>query len=303
MTGLSVGHSYTVDGVTITAETTLTATQVAADLAGGLTTNADNYVISGSYALPTGWTTVAASAASGTLTLTSATIDGSGATNPGATTNAASTATGATAGVTVAAGTDNAHINLNLTGAATGATDSITVGNGNNYIVDGSTAGTVNVTVGTGSNLIALGGPNTDTTGVYNVTLGTHTATTGIDSISIGSQIVSASTWVPTAANLVVTGAVTGDAITFANDVANSLTVATTATTAGSTVAATVAALVTAADATVHQVNYSVFGGNTYVAESGVAGTPIAANSQLTVIELVGSHTFTGAAHGVVHIA
>jgi len=304
MTGLSAGQSYTVDGVTITADVALTANQVASGLAIDHTT-AGVYAISGTYAVPSGWTSVVLSAGSDTFELSSSATGVVATGNPGNAVGgtAQSAATGATTGVTVAAGTDNAHINLNLTGAATGATDSITVGNGNNYIVDGSTAGTVNVTVGTGSNLIALGGPNTDTTGVYNVTLGAHTATTGIDSISIGSQSVSASTWVPTAANLVVTGAVTGDVITFANDVANTLTVATTATTAGSTAAATVAALVTAADATVHQVNYSVFGGNTYVAESGVAGIPSSSNAQLTVIELVGSHTFTGAAHGVIHIA
>ena len=204
-----------------------------------------------------------------------------------------------TAGIAVYGAADNAHVTVNLTaGAATAKTDTIQLGNGNNYVSDASIAGTVNVTVGTGSNYIVLGG-SADTTGVYNVTLGAHSAATGIDSITIGSQSVSATPWVPAGANLTVTGAVTGDVITFAND-STALTVATAATTAGTTAALTVAALVSAADATAHQVNYSVFGGNTYVAESSVAGTPVAANSQLTVIELVGTHTFTGATGHVV---
>jgi hypothetical protein len=211
-----------------------------------------------------------------------------------------------TAGIAVYGSSDNAHVTVNLTvGAAAGKADTITLGNGNNYVADATAAGTVNVTVGTGSNMIVLGGTNTDTTGVYNVTLGAHTAATGIDSISIGSQSVTAvgsgNPWSPAGANLTVTGAVTGDAITFANDVAT-LTIAATATTAGSTVAATVSAIEAAALSTLHQVTYSVFGGNTYVAEAQAA-TGGAANSALTVIELVGSHTFTGAGAGVVHVA
>ncbi len=224
------------------------------------------------------------------------------------------TAIGATTGVTVSAGTDNAHINLNLRGTASSAStaaDTITVGNGNDYITDGSTVGTVNVTVGTGSNLIVLGGTTTDTTGMYNVTLGAHTATSGIDVISIGNVTYSvpatgSSVAYPSAPNLVVTGAVAGDQITLAGELSSTqtITVASTATTAGSTVAATVSALETAAAAALHTIQYSVFGGNTYVVDANAGNltqtTSAQTASNYTVIELVGTHTFTGGAGHIV---
>ncbi len=197
-----------------------------------------------------------------------------------------------TAGVTVSGSSDNNHVTINLAGAATGNTDSITLGNGNNFVTDGSIAGTVNVTVGTGSNLIVLGGTNTDTTGVYNVTLGSHSAATGIDSISIGS----AGTAFATVPNLVVTGAVAGDQIVFSNDVAANTVLA--AVTAGSTAAATITAVETAASAGAHDVAYSVFGGNTYVAESLALAAASATNT--TMIELIGTHTVTAATGHVV---
>ena len=107
----------------------------------------------------------------------------------------------------------------------------------------------------------------------------------------------------PSAPNLVITGAVKGDVITFANDT-GALTVATTATTAGTTAALTVTALETAAAATLHSVQYSVFGGNTYAVEALAANTAQSATattaSNYTIIELVGTHTFTGATGHVV---
>jgi hypothetical protein len=240
----------------------------------------------------TGSGTATVSSFSADSNLTSLTLSGNVALNGDATPLVASAAQGAaTAGVTVSAGTDNAHINLNLVGAGSGLTDSVTVGNANNFITDGSTAGTVNVTVGTGSNAIVLGTAATDTaTSSYNVTLGSHTASSGIDQVSIGAlNVALASITVP---NLVVTGAVTGDKISFLGDV-NATTTVLAATTAGSTVAATIAAIGAAADAAAHNVAYSVYGGNTYLAEANATG---GAAATLTVIELVGSHTFTGAA-------
>ena len=225
----------------------------------------------------------------------------------GTTPNAA-TATGATTGVTVAAGTDNAHININLTGAASGSTDSITVGNGNDYITDGSTAGTVKVVVGTGSNLIVLGSTS-DTTGSYAVTLGTHTPTNSLyDSISDGAKIVSSGTYMPTAPNLVITGATgssatAGDVITFSAD--NQAVVGTTqlagvsgvltvqnAITASSSLATTISTLENAVSTHADNVAYSVFQGNTYIAEANNASAAAATNQSLiTLIELVGTHT------------
>jgi hypothetical protein len=217
----------------------------------------------------------------------------------------------ANSGVTVAAGTDNAHLNLMFSGTTSTATtgaDTITVGNGNNYIVDGSTVGTVNVTVGTGSNLINLGTAATDaSTASYSVTLGTHTSA-GPDQVMVGGAYSAATTTtsvvLPTAQNLTVTGAVAGDWISFSNDASGaiSVTATTAATTAGSTAAATITAVENAAGASAHGFAFSVFGGNTYVAEAASALVANGANAAnvLTVIELVGTHTFTGATGHVV---
>jgi hypothetical protein len=221
-------------------------------------------------------------------------------------------ATGENTGVTISGSTDNAHINIYLTGAAAGSTDSITLGNGNDYITDGSTAGTVNVTVGTGSNLIVLGATS-DTTGSYAVTLGAHTPTSSLyDSISVGAQTVSSeSSYLPTAANLVVTGAVgysatAGDVINFNADnlvassgsttqidgVSGTLKVLAPIT-ASSTLASTISTLESAVSAHADDVAFSVFDGNTYVAEANNATAPSASNeSAITLIELVGTHTF-----------
>jgi S-layer protein len=199
----------------------------------------------------------------------------------------------AVTGVTVSGATDNAHVTVNLSGttAAASVTDTITLGNGNNYVVDAELAGKVNVTVGTGSNLISLGGTTTDTTGVYNVTLGAHTVT-GFDQISVGT----AGTAFATAPNLVVTGAVTGDHIVFAGDIVPAVLTVPAATAAGTTLALSLAAIETAASLTAHGVAYTVFGGNTYVAESVAAAAASATNTH--VVELIGSHTFTAGAAG-----
>ena len=193
---------------------------------------------------------------------------------------------GSAAGVTVSGAADNAHVTLNLTaGAGTGLTDSINLGNGNDFVTDASTLGTVNVTVGTGSNLIVLGGTNTDTTAVYNVTLGTHTLATGPDFMSVGS----AGTAFATAANLVVTGAVIGDQITFLNDAGSS---AAALTTQGATTIAAIEAAAVAIGA--HGVAFGTVGGNTYVAEDLAIGAASATNT--TLVEIIGTHTFTPAA-------
>jgi hypothetical protein len=198
-----------------------------------------------------------------------------------------------TGGVTISGGTDNAHVTVSLAGAASGKTDTITLGNANDSITDGSLAGTVKITTGTGSNAISLGAASTDTTAVYSVTLGSHTSTTGIDQISIGA----AGTAFATTPNLTVTGAVTGDKIVFLNDAAQATTVLT-AVTAGATAAATITSVESAAAAAHGDVAYSVFGGNTYMAENNVGAA--ASGTNTTLVEIIGSHTFTAGTGNVV---
>jgi hypothetical protein len=188
------------------------------------------------------------------------------------------------AGVTVSGVNDSAHVTIKLAGAATGLTDNITLGNGNDAITDASTAGTVNVNVGTGSNLIVLGGTTTDTTAVYNVSLGAHTLATGPDFFSVGT----AGAAFATAANLVVTGAVIGDQLTFAGDGASSNAALTT--TGATTIVAIEAAAVALGP---HGVAFGTVGANTYVAES-LTGTAASAVN-MTLVEIMGTHTFTAA--------
>ena len=199
-----------------------------------------------------------------------------------------------TAGVTVSGSSDNAHVTIVLAGAASGKTDSITLGNGNNYIQDSSSAGTINVVVGTGSNYIDLGIAH-NTTGAYNVTLGTHTAASGIDLVEVGSS----GTNFASAANVVITGAVTGDQLAFLNDLGNATTVLTVVPTQSS-LALAISAVETAAAAAAHDVSFTVFGGNTYVAENNAGAAASATNT--TLVELIGTHTFT-AGTGLITIA
>jgi S-layer protein len=264
----------------------------------------------------TGTASIGTISASGLNSLNSLTLGAGVALGPDSSTLANYATQGlqdaSTAGVTVAGSADNAHVVVTLTeGAAAGNTDSITLGNANDYVFDASTAGTVNVTVGTGSNLIVLG-TTSDTTGSYAVTLGAHTPTSSLyDSISVGAQIVSSGSYLPTAANLVVTGAVgysatAGDVINFNADnivassgsttqmsgVSATLTVLAPIT-ASSTLAPTISALESAVSTHADYVAFSVFDGNTYVAEAN-NGTAASDTNQsaITLIELVGTHTF-----------
>jgi hypothetical protein len=207
-------------------------------------------------------------------------------------------------GLTLNAGSDNSHISFTTSGATGGVStvvDNLTVGNANNSISDASTTNTVNVTVGTGSNLITLGAASTgglgllggNTTGLFNVTLGAHTATTGIDSIFVGT----AGTNFATAPNYVITGSVTGDKITFANDAASSATALTATVLTNAVTLAGALTTLEAAAAAAHSVAYGVYQGNTYVVENLLGA---ATATSLTVVELVGSHTLTAAAGNVV---
>ena len=102
--------------------------------------------------------------------------------------------------------TDNSAVSVTLTnGAGATLTDNIALGNGANTIVDPSTAGTVNIISGTGVNKITVG-TAANTTGAYNVTVGYHTSA---DTFTVGSG----GSYVASAPNTIINGALTGDNI------------------------------------------------------------------------------------------
>jgi hypothetical protein len=194
------------------------------------------------------------------------------------------------AGVGIAAATDNVRLNIALSGAADGNTDTVTAGNGNNVIVDNSTAGHVNVTVGSGASLISLASGNTTADYLAKVTLGTHNAAGGGDVIGVGHVAAATS-----AASVVISGAVSGDTISFADQalttvVLNNLDLATVADSAS--LAAAVALVDARASTIAHSVTAFNWDGNTYVLASAAAGNgTLSANDSL--VELVGVHSFT----------
>jgi S-layer protein len=255
--------------------------------------------------------------------LSSLTLSGNIALGQAATANAALGLQDlATSGVAVSGATDNAHVTVNLTaGAAASATDTITLGNGNNYVIDASSAGKVNIAVGTGSNLIDVSSSvlngvtavstNEASTYAASVTLGAHSAATGVDSIVVGG--VAANT--ATAAQTVINGAGASDIISFRGDSVTAAGATTFGlTTATQATAAQQAALTTAASTSLatavtladtylgagHAAIGFQFGGNTYVVEHTAATTAFAAGD--AVIELTGLHTVgsVNAAHGLV---
>jgi len=210
---------------------------------------------------------------------------------------------GGTTGVTIAAGTDNAHINVALTGAVLGSTDNITVGNGNDFITD-SGVGTVNITVGTGSNLIDVSHAIAASTAVYNVNLGAHTVTVA----GVGADQIEVSITGATAAghvNTVITGAVAGDQLVIvdATSVIQVSTAQQTAITAATTLTAALA--LAFGETAQHAASVFQYGGNTYVVEqAGVANAAQAATD--TIVELVGTHsvstTSTALTNHVIHL-
>lgn len=310
-----------------TGTATLTILSTDANGADTITTGLSNLTFTGSGAIDIGTLTYVANSAAlsydntgtgvvtigavgGVATTTSVTLAGD--INFGGNTSVAGASTitlADTAGVTFAASTDNGHINVTLTGATGGVStvvDAISVGNGNDYIKDGSLSNIVNVTVGTGSNDIILGAATTDTTALYNVTLGT--AHTGVDLISVGT----AGTAFASAANLVLTTALVGDQIVLAGDVTASTNLVGTGLTAGagtitatsltgqSSVAGAISALETAVGSTAEGIAVGVYAGNTYIVESNSAVA--ASGTTTTVIELMGVHTVStvaGTAGGV----
>jgi len=203
-----------------------------------------------------------------------------------------------TSSITVSGATDNAHVKLSVGAAAGSQTHNITLGNGNNVIVDTTTAGASTITVGSGSNYLVVGGATNNTSGAYTINLGTHTLASGADYITVGTG----GTNYATAANYVINGASIGDRIIFNNDAAATLSGQTagviTATTAGATAMLTIAALEAAIDAlAAHGVGYAIFAGNTYVAESifsTLGGT------ETTILQITGVHTVTATTGAVI---
>ena len=233
------------------------------------------------------------------LTTTSLTLSGNIALGTAGTTTGGDTPVvfADTAGVTLAAGTDNSHISASFTGAAAGNTDTITVGNANNYIVDGSTAGTVKVTVGTGFDYIDVHTGGNNATYSATVTLGGHTdSSTAFDTILVsktGSQAVGYST--------TISGVAVGDQVVISGDAGQSNVLAlsasqqSTITAAGSLAAAITAAyadLHTLTGHAAHDVMAFTYNGDTYViddtADTGafVAGTD-------SIIHIQGVHTIS----------
>ncbi len=148
-------------------------------------------------------------------------------------------------------------------------------------IVD-ATAGTITVSA-TGSTVETL---TLSAVTATSITLGAHT---GTDSLIVGTVAAGAST-----ASVMITGAVVGDSLRFADS-------ATSLASAGA-VAGTLAAAVASVDALASTIAHSttVFqnGGLTYVLESVAAGTGVL-HSGDSLIELVGVHTFSAPVSGL----
>jgi len=195
---------------------------------------------------------------------------------------------GLTTGVKVAAASDNAHVTVNLNaGAVSGKTDSVTLGNGNNVVVDSSTAGTVTVTLGSGANLVELGSGNSDSTALYSVILAARTSTAP-NIIVVGA----AGTNYASAPNIVISGVTASDLIGFGNDTASSSnSVSATVLTSATSVAGAIG-LLEAAATVAHQVVYGVYGGNTYLVETATGSL---GSSDTTVIEITGAQSLTAA--------
>ena len=196
-------------------------------------------------------------------------------------------------GITINGSADNAHVTVNLAGAASGRTDSITLGNGNNYVLDTSTAGTVTVTVGAGANYIQLGSANSNTTGTYTVNLGSRSNTLW-NQVMVGTG----GTNFASAPNYIITGANNGDAIGFLADTNSSSTLTTVSLASATTMAAAIALLTgtSGINGVAGRVATGVFGGNTLVAESA-SGTTSAGDT--TVIQINGTPTLTAGSGGI----
>jgi S-layer protein len=198
-------------------------------------------------------------------------------------------------GITVSAGSDNAHINIALGAAVAGKTNTVTLGNANDSIVDATVQGTSNITVGSGANSITFSGTATTTsTGTFNVTLGAHTNTSALyNQITVAGAGVG---YTNATVNTIITGAVKGDQVLFGLDTSSATTA--TAVTAAADLGTYMTNLKAALGTTNHAVAYFNFGGNTYIGE--LVGTT-ADGAHESLVEIVGgaSHTYTLAAGSI----
>jgi hypothetical protein len=185
-------------------------------------------------------------------------------------------------GITVNGASDNASVYFRTTGAlAEGKTDSFTLGNGNDTIIDPTTAGTLNITLGTGQNSVTTG------TGTANVTVGAHaspdafivgvnasetilTSITGAQAIGVRDNIniADAATFIATAITSAQVTAAGGDPTTLDGWLKGAL-------------------LAGGHKAAQHEADWFVLKSNTYIVEqSAVAGTAFGDGD--TLVKLVG---------------
>jgi hypothetical protein len=192
--------------------------------------------------------------------------------------------------------TNNLLLSLTVLDGASGSTDTIsgaaghtlalTVGSTNSIAafanVTDATAHTINVSA-TGSTVetLILAAPVASS-----ITLGAHT---GTDSLVLGTVAAAAS-----APSVIVSGAVAGDSVRFA-DTATSVVSAGAVT---GTLAAAIASVDALASTIAHSATLFQNGGLTYVLESVAAGTGVL-HAGDSLIELVGTHTLSSPVSGL----
>ena len=223
--------------------------------------------ISSSY---TGDVTVNATAATGVQTITTRNT-GLASVTATATANAQSITTGA----------GNAFINA--TSAAGGQT--IATGAGNDTIIAASGTGAQSITTGAGNDVIVASSANTSGN---TITVGAGSGSINLNGAGYTVTIGAAGSTFATAPSYIVTGAVGGDVIAFANDTASS-NAALTSLGASSISAIEAAAVALGA----HGVAYGTVNGNTYIAEELAAGAASGTNTSL--IEILGAQSLTAA--------
>ena len=218
----------------------------------------------------------------GADTVTDGTAGTSNISVTGASGVAESVTANAAASVTFSLGDSN-----NTVSALAATTVSITAGNGTNSITATAAGAAGSITVGTGQNTIVTGA-----SGALSISLGSHTA---VDAITVGANASSS-------AISSITGIAAGDTISFAGDAGMSGSSGVVGITSGEVTAnsgdtSLLADWVSASLANLaqHQVGTFVFGGNTFLVEQSASGNAQTLTGD-TVIELIGTHSETGAA-------
>jgi hypothetical protein len=233
-------------------------------------------------------TTITLNAANGTVSTTAATF------TIGAGDVVLTTVTGAS---------DNANVSINA-GIDTNAL-TLSLGNGTDTIIDLGTAANATLTLGTGSNTVTLGGQTAGTvvtaTGIVDtVTFGTHVG--GSDTVSFGPSFIdggAAAGLATQVAHIIAGSFVAGDTIKFlANPTVNS---AAPTTQSSGPINGTLATVLASVEQNLAANTLSAFtyGTNTYLVQETVANAATNAGN-ITVIQIVGSHTFGAENNGSV---